>query len=127
MRSARGPQSLLYPWGNEWHPGYCCNADNNGTGQPPTMAVGALRAGDSWCGASDLAGNVWEWCADWYDEAWYAESSEDDPRGPASGSARALRGGSWDGDPASCRAAVRTSSYPGDKYLDHGFRVATTP
>ncbi len=125
--AARGPQSLRYPWGNEWDPKKCCNFENLGAGHPPTMEVGSIPAGDSWCGLCDMAGNVWEWCADWYQEGYYAESPVDDPSGPESGIARLLRGGSWGDDAFSCRSAIRHTHDPDHGGDDFGFRVARTP
>ncbi len=126
--AARGPQSLRYPWGNDWDPKKCWNGENKGSDDPATMEVGSLPAGDSWCGASDMAGNVSQWCADWYYEGYYAKSPPADPTGPPSWEERVYRGGSWKGDPVSCRSAARESGNPtfpaGD---DSGFRCVRTP
>jgi sulfatase modifying factor 1 len=125
--AARGPEGRKYPWGNEWDAKKCCNRDNRGAGVQATMEVGSLPAGDSWCGASDLAGNVWEWCADWYGEDYYAGSPQDDPQGPASGDCRLLRGGSWDYNGGLCRSAFRYYDVPWIWYDYYGFRVSRTP
>jgi formylglycine-generating enzyme required for sulfatase activity len=64
-------------------------------GPGTTSAVGSYPAGISPYGALDMAGNVYEWVADWYDEGYYARSPERNPTGPDSGDAKVLRGGSW--------------------------------
>jgi formylglycine-generating enzyme required for sulfatase activity len=75
-------------------------------------------------GLHDMAGNVWEWCADWYDKDYYAGSPPDDPKGPASGSLRVLRGGCWFYGPGLCRSADRGRHSPVNRHLFLGFRVA---
>ena len=80
-------------------------------------------------GLYDMHGNVWQWCNDWYGETYYAESPTDNPRGPASGKMRVLRGGAWDSNADKCRSAYRHKEFP--VYTDacfgadsYGFRRA---
>jgi formylglycine-generating enzyme required for sulfatase activity len=78
-------------------------------------------------GLHDLAGVCHEWCADWYDEAYYAVSPPRDPRGPATGTRRVSRGGAWrHADPWSA-VAHRSSLPPHLRYSDYGIRVARAP
>ena len=84
-----------------------------------TTPVGSYTA-NAW-GFHDLHGNVWEWCRDWY--GLYPSGSVSDPMGPASGSNRVLRGGSWYYDGHTLRSAKRATNAPGDRDYDLGFRA----
>jgi len=89
---------------------------------PYTSPAGSFSANGF--GVYDMAGNVWEWCNDWYDSNYYNVSPYDNPEGPASGTSRVLRGGSWINDAGSCRVAGRTTRIPpGFRYFSNGFRI----
>jgi formylglycine-generating enzyme required for sulfatase activity len=127
-KAARGTDGLIYPWGDEFNKNYC-NSSECGLGR--TSPVGIFLKNKSPFGCMDMAGNVWEWCADWYDANYYSKSPVKNPQGPTNGSRRVLRGGSWDSDAFFCRAAYRYDSGPAYRGgggpavrgLDLGFRL----
>ncbi|MHB9109328.1 MAG: formylglycine-generating enzyme family protein [Armatimonadota bacterium] len=123
-KAARGPDGRVYPWGNAWGGARCCNSVDGSASSP--SPVGSFPAGAGPYGAQDLAGNVWEWCADWYDETYYQHAPRRNPAGPATGAARVLRGGSWGySDPRDFRTTLRTRYIPPLSWsCDLGFRCA---
>jgi formylglycine-generating enzyme required for sulfatase activity len=114
-KAARGTDRRIYPWGGG---GIGCDQANYHGCVGDTAQVASYPQGASPYGALDMAGNVWEWVADWYDSAYYASSPDSNPGGPASGEQRVLRGGSWFDVEQDVRAAVRYDyglSYSGNR------------
>jgi formylglycine-generating enzyme required for sulfatase activity len=128
-KAARGPSTgsgdgPKYPWGNDAPDGRRLNYNNQvGT----TTAVGAYPPGASPYGALDMAGNVWEWTGDWYNENYYRSALAQNPTGPTTGSYRVLRGGSWHDARRLVRAAYRLRLDPELRLVDLGFRCARSP
>ena len=119
-RAARGGvEGKAYPWGDEppeslldYHLRWIHGPDPVGKNPPNPY------------GLFDMCENVHEWCIDWYDAEYYSERLERNPRGPAEGSRRSSRGGSWRHYIKVSRCAARSSIPPGFQYADYGFRVA---
>jgi len=135
--ASRGPAGNNYPWGgtgtsgdpyNGWDQMKCVNYVNSYADGKSTWPVDSFPAGASWCGAEDMAGNVWQWCADWYGN--YSSTPVTNPTGPVSGSFRVQRGGSWDsgvnGDGEFYgRGAYRSYGSPDGWYYLVGFRCVS--
>lgn len=131
-RAARGNlDKKKYPWGDE-DPGTRCNYQSyqgvlvaemanfsNGRG---TLAVGKFQPNGFQL--YDMAGNILEWCNDWYQEDYYNESPPQNPTGPNSGSERVIRGGAWNRSEAYLQCAFRDKKSPATKRYDIGFRIA---
>ncbi|MGB9721404.1 MAG: formylglycine-generating enzyme family protein [bacterium] len=138
-KAARGVDARKYPWGNTWDASKCNSSNTDisvmrsktgyvdmGSGRS-TTPVGSFIGDVSPYGCYDMAGNVWEWCADWYDSDYYSASPDRNPTGPSSGADRVLRGGSWDFGSRLCRGAGRFGGEPAARNSDGGFRVASSP
>ena len=115
-KAARGTQGYAYPWGNTFDPDKLQSMDRiagkplltieaweswrkqymRETPKATTTDVGSFAAGASPYGVLDMAGNAWEWVADWFDPTYYANSPAKNPKGPEAGDFRVLRGGAWD-------------------------------
>lgn len=120
-KAARGTDGRKFPWGNKWDASKCANSVNIRLRGP--KPVGSYPGDISPYGAHDMAGNVCEWCADWFDKKYYGKSPRRNPTGPASGQVRALRGNSWGGGYVfGFRVAGRSMGTPGENRGPHGFR-----
>ncbi|HEY5859275.1 MAG TPA: formylglycine-generating enzyme family protein [Actinomycetota bacterium] len=134
--AARAGSRTPFPWGEDLEPGgvHMMNvfqgrfpSENTAEdGFSGTAPVGAFPANDF--GLCNMTGNVWEWCEDWYDAAFYSRSPGSDPDGPSSGTYKVMRGGSYLCHRSYCRryrVAARQGSEPSSTTGNVGFRVAT--
>jgi len=122
-KAARGTDGRKYPWGNE--EATCERANYKGcVGR--TWPVGSRLAGASPYGALDMAGNAWEWVADWYADDYYTHSPEQNPKGPDSGHYRIGRGGSWYLDQFNARCAMGYMIDPEFSINTLGFRCSVS-
>ncbi|MCU0499598.1 MAG: formylglycine-generating enzyme family protein, partial [Anaerolineae bacterium] len=121
--AARGVESWIYPWGDDWEQGdkAVCRGNSGGKPNPVTHKP----EGASWVGALHLSGNVWEWCSTLYDDFSYPYQ-EDDERDNLSiiDKRRVLRGGSWYSYADFLRAAIRSGDEPSLQNNNLGFRCA---
>jgi len=123
-KAARGTDGLMYPWGESLDLNYANYSENsNNWANVDTTVVGNYIDGRSPYGVYDMAGNVFEWVADWYSDTYYLNSPSSNPKGPDTGQLRVLRGGSWF-DNYKLRSANRDYSEPSDAYNGIGFRCA---
>jgi len=157
--AARGPHGNPFPWGDQWDwsLGNSAELDAGGalsdakawiawyteaglaTEEQPAPAlvlehlreVGSFPAAASWCGALDLAGNVCEWCRDWFDYDFYGtpEAAQPNPLNEnAASGVRVLRGGGWDAEAPFCRGSSRSGMAGPDTWSsDMGFRAGGPP
>jgi formylglycine-generating enzyme required for sulfatase activity len=139
-KASRGENGLIYPWGNKFE----CQRGNfddevgedvevvdggpNCDGYNYIAPVGSFLSGKSIYGGLDMAGNVWEWVADWYGDSYYfqyTKTSSPDPTGPSSGTRRVVKGGAWLNDRDVFFRASNRYSYPPELVDDNvGFRCA---
>lgn len=130
--AAKGSDGRKFPWGNQDGRGDLANfADRNtvfawsdreiDSGYAESSPVGAFPLGASPFGLEDMAGNVWEWCLDYYEP--YRSGPKINPRGPTIGAKRVHRGGSWKSRFSSLRTTVRGSNVPSFSCNDLGFRI----
>jgi len=132
--TARGEEGYIYPWGGEFDcsrgnfddetelDSYVVPGGEGCDGYVRTAPVGSFPTGKSWCDALDMAGNVYEWTADWYGD--YPSGAQTNPAGPAAGDYKVLRGGGWSRNWGSVRAAYRHYNPPSIRYNLLGFRCA---
>jgi formylglycine-generating enzyme required for sulfatase activity len=131
-KAARGPEGLIYPWGNAWEAGRC-NTEEDGKGG--TTPVGAYPDGASPYGVLDMAGNVWEWTISLWGENWekpafgYPYDSADGREDVTAADKilRVVRGGSFFNDQFSARCAVRSRNLPYFRLSSNGFRIVVSP
>ena len=132
-KAARGTNARIYPWGNGWNGNRVNFCDRNcpeehrdesvDDGYATTAPVGSYADSASPYGALDMAGNVLEWTADKYDAAYYAQSPDRNPTGPASGPLQVTRGGAWTQRQAAVRTIARGGDDPAGIYQDVGVRL----
>jgi formylglycine-generating enzyme required for sulfatase activity len=133
-KAARGPYQRIYPWGQRFDPtrlNYCDrNCDlpwrdpQHDDGYADTSPVDAFPSGASPYGVLNMAGNVWEWVADWYSATYYGVSEVRDPPGPERGAMRIIRGGAWVTDDVRMLQCAWRHVVPPDTYAySTGFRI----
>lgn len=133
-KAARGTEGLIFPWGNRFDKSKC-NAwesfirekipgTKGGLFGKKTTPVGNFPEGVSPYGCLDMAGNVSEWCSDWYKEDYHKDGPFLNPKGPADGSYRVLRGGSWLKSDIYNRVSYRHYNQPESRVNQFGFRLA---
>jgi formylglycine-generating enzyme required for sulfatase activity len=129
--AARGTRGFIYPWGDDFD----CSRGNfddetemdeyvgpggeGCDGYVRTSPAGSFPTGASWCGALDMAGNVWEWVADW--DGNYPSAAQTNPTGPTSGDRKILRGGSFNYGPSYVRTADRSRHHPDGRSARGGY------
>jgi formylglycine-generating enzyme required for sulfatase activity len=127
-KAARGPsigsgRGRRYAWGDEFD---STKANTKESERDDTTPVGSFSPqGDSPYGASDMTGNVWEWVADWYGSDYYSQAPSANPPGPATGTYKVLRGGSWSFDEVYALTPFRYNVKPDYTYDFTGFRCSS--
>ena len=121
-KAARGTDGRRFPWGHEEPTNRHANFGAAWIGYETLLPVGSLEAGKSPYGIYDLAGNTWEWVADWYDMDYYKKSPDRNPTGPSRGGSKVLRGGSWYNMLYDLRSTNRNYYVPAKQLFDLGFR-----
>jgi formylglycine-generating enzyme required for sulfatase activity len=119
-KAARGTKGRKYPWGDRDPDKSLANFYFN---IAKTTSVGSYPQGESPYSLLDMAGNVWEWCKDWYKDDYYNDTPKKNPTGPIGGTYRVLRGGGWFGHAGVLRCADRSGGRPSGRDDVIGFRL----
>lgn len=134
-KAARGTDGRIYPWGNKWDPDKCnmklmktkrwkvAKLEKHDDIWYGTLPVGSFKTGVSPYGVFDMAGNVEEWCSDYFLEDYYKDSPSRNPRGPRDGDARVLRGGGFFAEKEDVHCTSREDDDPAKWCNLYGFRV----
>jgi serine/threonine protein kinase len=120
--AAYGPGESCYPWGNQYTPHYCNVENEESQKNKPlkrTSSVGMFPQSESYCGAQDMIGNVWEWCSDFCCQR---HCSQDESHGTPL-TVRVLKGSSWSYRLEFARRGYKFWTFPGNRKNDAGFRV----
>jgi len=123
-KAARGTDDRRFPWGNMEPTHKHLNYNQQWQGEKTLMPVGSYEAGKSPFGVYDMAGNVWEWVADWYDPLYYEKSPPTNPKGPEAGTYKVLRSSGWSVETPLVRLFTRVKSDPVNRNDSTGFRCA---
>ena len=125
-KAARGNDGRLYPWGKKWDKGFhlfFVNVFGMDDKYAHTAPVDYYQSGASPFGVFNMAGNVWEWCMDWYAPDFYRNSPEINPMGPEKSGMKVLRGGSWVNSIDSVQVILRARNSPHARNKMYGFRT----
>ena len=123
-KAARGGDDRRFPWGNVEPTAKHLNYNQRWIGEKTLMPVGSYELGKSPYGVYDMAGNVWEWVNDWYDDRYYEKSPAKNPPGPETGSHKVLRSSGWQVETPLVRIFTRVKSDPLIRNESTGFRCA---
>jgi len=123
-KAAKGQNDWRFPWGNVEPTDRHLNYNQVWRGEATLVPVGIYEAGKSPYGAYDMAGNVWEWVADWYDPQYYSKSPARNPKGPETGTHKVLRSSGWQVETPQVRIFTRIRMDPLGRNHSTGFRCA---
>ena len=125
-KAARGTDGRPFPWGRKFDKGfffYFINIYGEDDNFAYTAPVTYYEGGTSPFGLHNMAGNVWEWCLDWYQKNYYFNSPERNPEGPSVGDMKVFRGGSWTNNIDGVEVTRRARNLPATRKKIYGFRI----
>lgn len=123
-KAAKGNHDWRFPWGDVEPTDRHLNFNQVWRGEATLVPVGIYEKGKSPYGVYDVAGNVWEWVADWYDPNYYAKSPKRNPKGPSDGVYKTVRSSGWQVETPQVRIFTRIKSKPLERNHSTGFRCA---
>jgi formylglycine-generating enzyme required for sulfatase activity len=128
-KAARGTDERMFPWGNQWpaNDRVTFRRKFKKLGFDVMEPVDGMSSGRSPYGVHQMAGNVWEWVADWYADDYYERSPVKNPQGPETGISKGIRGGNWYYKAYYMRTTYRFNERPEVFKVWQGFRCAQSP